>query len=206
MKQLIMTHPLMLKLSTGLVGTGLLVYFESWSLLGIAIASTSLITIAGMAFRKRYKTHNRGVILITGASSGIGKSTAEYLATTTRFDVFAGVRKDIDYQNIEKLNIPNLRPLIVDITNHNSCVNAIKHVQDFMISTKLPFVALVNNAGISRTAACEYHDLNDVRALFDTNFFGMVDMTQLVLPMLRESKGRIIMISSIFGKFGKYLL
>ena len=63
----------------------------------------------------------------------------------------------------------------------------------------LPFIALVNNAGIANSKLIEYFDTNEAKALFDTNFFGVIDLTQQVLPLLRSSKGRIIMISSVSG-------
>lgn len=49
----------------------------------------------------------------------------------------------------------------------------------------------------------EFHDISDVRRVFETNLFGLMDITQLALPLLRQSKGRIVMISSLAGSVGK---
>ena len=76
-----------------------------------------------------------------------------------------------------------------DVTNHQSCVDAIELVRGHMKSNGLPFAALVNNAGVSRRYVAEFQDLNDARSLFETNFFGMVDLTQLALPLLRQNAG-----------------
>ena len=55
----------------------------------------------------------------------------------------------------------------------------------------------MNNAGISRNLELEGHDLNDIRKVFDTNFFGTIDITQQLLPTLRESKGFIPLVSIV---------
>ena len=146
-------------------------------------------------FEKSYPVHDRGVVLITGSSTGIGRHAAEHLVTTTDYKVFAGVRKQKDYDDILNLHMVRLIPLMMDVTNHDSCVKAIKIIEDVAVAEQLPFVALVNNAGVSREVPAEFHDINDAKMLFDTNFWGIVDLVQLALPMLRESKGRIVMLS-----------
>jgi NADPH:quinone reductase-like Zn-dependent oxidoreductase len=62
--------------------------------------------------RKEFKVHNEGVVLVTGASTGIGRHAAEALAASG-YTVFAGVRKQKDAENIKSSNIPNLRPIIL---------------------------------------------------------------------------------------------
>jgi len=64
---------------------------------------------------------------------------------------------------------------------------------------------VVNNAGISRTSPAEYHLVQDAKQVFDTNFFGVLDLVQLTIPLLRDSKGRIIMVSSLAGLIGRPL-
>lgn len=147
----------------------------------------------------QYLVHNEGYVLITGASTGIGNHAAIDIATKTNLTVLAGVRKEKDIGIIKKLNIKNLQPIIIDVTSHESNLHAVAEIKNLMEENHLPFVALINNAGISRSIPVEFHHLEDVRLLFETNFFGLLDLTQLLLPSLRFSKGRIIQISSVAG-------
>jgi short-subunit dehydrogenase len=158
--------------------------------------------IAAVVFYGEQKTfivHKEGIVLITGASTGIGRHAAEYIADNFNYLVLAGVRKESDALNIDGLKKNNLKSLIIDVSSHDSCLSAIAQVKEIMSERKLPFVALVNNAGVSRYAPIEFQDLDDARTLFNTNFFGALDLAQLTLPMLRESKGRLIQISSMAG-------
>jgi NADP-dependent 3-hydroxy acid dehydrogenase YdfG len=143
-----------------------------------------------------------GIVVISGASTGIGRHAAVHLAGNG-YTVFAGVRKEIDADSIRNLQIKGLYPVILDVTKHESCVSALETVSQFSRENGLPIVALVNNAGVSRKFPAELHDLSDIRRVFDTNFFGMVDLTQTFIPVLRESKGRIVMISSLSGLVSK---
>jgi len=72
-------------------------------------------------------------------------------------------------------------------------------VKSEMTAKKLAFVGLINNAGVSRRVPLEFHDEQDARQVFETNYWGMLRMTQLFLPLLRVSQGRIIQISSVNG-------
>lgn len=149
-------------------------------------------------FQKTYHVHKDGIVLITGASTGIGRHAAEYLADHTNFTVYAGVRKERDINDILSLNKPNLIPILLDVTSKESIEAAIKVIQ----ASSKPFVALVNNAGISRGVVFEAHDIDDAKTVFETNVFGVLRLTQLALPYLRQSQGRVVMISSVAGKIG----
>lgn len=149
-------------------------------------------------FLKEYKVYNHGIILLTGASTGIGKHSSEVLANYG-YIVYAGVRKDKDIEIINKLNNKNLKPILLDVSNYTSCLNVKEFILQETKRLNLPFIALVNNAGISRKLPVEFHDINDAKRVFDTNYFGPLQLTQLFLPLLRESQGRIIMTSSITG-------
>lgn len=156
-------------------------------------------------FQKTYPVHTTGIVLITGASSGIGRHAAEYLADHTNFTVYAGVRKDTDFKEIESLKKKNLVPILLDVTSPESCAEAVKTLS----ASSQPLVALVNNAGISRNVILEVHDLKDIRSVFETNVFGVIQLTQMALPLLRKSQGRVVMISSVagrlsIGKMGAY--
>lgn len=155
-----------------------------------------LISFGYYTTRKKYTVNKNGIVLVTGASTGIGLSTAEFLAKRHSYVVYAGVRNDEDKQRLKDFGIKNLRPIIMDLNDHDSMVGAIDSIVQHMQNEQLPFVACIHNAGINRQLPAEFHPLDDVRTLFETNFFGVVDLTQLVLPLLRECKGRIIFLSS----------
>ena len=161
----------------------------------VLILSESLLTPV-------FPVHQTGIVLITGASSGIGALAAESIASSTKLTVLAGVRKQSDLKAIQTKNISNLIPIMLDVTDNSMRINTITVVENIINQTGLHFVALINNAGMTRMAVAEYHSLDDIQRIFDTNFFGAVNLVQLFLPLLRLSKGRIIMISSVCGSFG----
>jgi short-subunit dehydrogenase len=173
---------------------------------GITLTSTFVVVAVALIYSrywKEYRVHSNGVILITGTSTGIGRHAVENLSKKyPNFTFFAGVRKIPDMESIQSLNISNLFPLIIDVSQHDSIVNAITFIKEYLKKENLPFVGLVNNAGISRMIALEFHPMLDLKEMFETNVFGGVDLIQQALPLLREGKGRIISISSISGTIG----
>ena len=92
-----------------------------------------------------------------------------------------------------------LIPIYTGVSSHQSIVESVQSIKSLMKTYNLPFIALVNNAGIANSKLIEYFDIDEAKALFDTNFFGVLDLTQQVLPLLRAYKDRIIMISSVSG-------
>ena len=149
---------------------------------------------------KTYTVHQSGIVVITGASTGIGRHAAEHLAQKYKsYLVLAGVRRASDAESIRDMGISNLQPIIVDVTDHDSVVRAVDEVKALIEKTALSLIAVVNNAGIAQKSTLEFHRIESIRAIFDTNYFGVIDLTQQVLPLLRSSKGRIINISSMAG-------
>ncbi len=134
------------------------------------------------------------IVIITGASSGIGEATARELARRG-FHVLAGVRRDQDADAIRR---PGLEPLILDITNpdHIQALAARVHENSQGRAVR----ALVNNAGIGVNAPVEVFAINEWRRLFEVNFFGHIAVIQSLLPALIRSKGRVVNISSVGGK------
>src|SRR5918994_2306837 len=132
-------------------------------------------------------------VLITGCSSGIGWTTAEYLS-----DV--GWRVDSTARNVEKiapLEESGCRLLALDVTDEDSMATAVEEVE----REEGAVGALVNNAGYSQSGAVEAVPMDKVRSQFETNVFGLVRMCQLVLPrMRRQGYGRIVNVSSMGGK------
>ncbi|MDP1920428.1 MAG: oxidoreductase [Myxococcales bacterium] len=133
------------------------------------------------------------VVLITGCSSGIGKATAKHLVSRGH-QVVATARK---VKDLTELADAGCDVLALDVTDEASMVAAVKTVE-----AKYGAIGvLVNNAGYSQSGAIETVPLERVRAQFETNVFGLVRMTQLVLPgMRRQGFGRIINMSSMGGK------
>jgi NAD(P)-dependent dehydrogenase (short-subunit alcohol dehydrogenase family) len=134
------------------------------------------------------------IVVITGASSGIGEATARELARRG-FHVLAGIRRDQDADAIRGLNI---EPLILDITNPDHIRALADRVHGDPQGRAVR--ALMNNAGLGVNAPVEVFALDQWRHLFEVNFFGHIAVTQTLLPALIRSKGRVINISSVGGK------
>ncbi len=140
----------------------------------------------------------RGIVVITGASTGIGRHAAEALARAhPGWLVLAGVRREADAAALRALALPNLRPLHVDVADGAERERAASEVVALSASTGLPVLALINNAGVLRTVPVELHDVEDARRLFDVNVWGALGLSQLLLPALRQSHGRLVMVSSM---------
>ncbi|MDZ5620870.1 oxidoreductase [Nocardioides bizhenqiangii] len=132
-------------------------------------------------------------VLITGCSSGIGEATAERLVRGG-WDVYATARRP---ETLTALADAGCTTLALDVTDEASMTTAV----DAVIDGSGRIDALVNNAGYSQSGALESVDLDDVRRQFETNVFGLLRLTQLVLPTMREQRsGRIVNIGSMGGK------
>ena len=133
-------------------------------------------------------------VIITGCSSGIGRATAARLAKSGDWTVYATARKT---DTLAELETFGCRPLALDVTDEDSMVAAV----DLVSSESGTIDALVNNAGYSQSGASETLDLDVVRRQFETNVFGLLRLSQLVLPSMRAQRdGRIVNISSMGGK------
>ena len=132
-------------------------------------------------------------VLITGCSSGIGHATAGRLAAAG-WTVYATARRP---ETIEDLAEAGCRTLALDVNDEGSMTSAVREVEE----AGGAIGALVNNAGYSLSGALETVRMEDVRAQFETNVFGLLRMCQLVLPgMRRQGSGRIVNVSSMGGK------
>ena len=136
----------------------------------------------------------REIVVVTGASAGIGAATARELAKRG-FHVVAGVRRGADANS---LRTANLEPVMLDITNEAEIAALVTHITND--PERRPLRALVNNAGVSVNAPIEVLPLPEWRRLFDVNLFGHVAMIQALLPSLIGSRGSIVNISSVGGK------
>jgi NAD(P)-dependent dehydrogenase (short-subunit alcohol dehydrogenase family) len=134
------------------------------------------------------------LVVVTGASTGIGAATTRELAMRG-FHVLAGVRRDADADTIRSANV---EPIRLDITNEAEIALLVKRIAED--PDRRPLRALVNNAGIQVNAPVEALPLSEWRSLFDVNLFGHVAMTQALLPALIESRGSVVNVASVGGK------
>jgi NAD(P)-dependent dehydrogenase (short-subunit alcohol dehydrogenase family) len=137
------------------------------------------------------------VVIITGASSGIGKALSVELGKRGAIVVMAA-RSEDKLANIEsELKASGVRVMSfkVDVSNETDCRNLI----DVTIEKFGRIDILINNAGISMRALFELTDLEVIRRLIDVNFWGTVYCTKFALPYLLHSKGTVVGVSSIAG-------
>jgi NAD(P)-dependent dehydrogenase (short-subunit alcohol dehydrogenase family) len=137
-------------------------------------------------------TSDRTVVLITGASSGIGQRTAALLSARG-FHVFGTSR------NPKAEMVDGVRMVALDVTDADSVRTCVETV----LAEAGKIDVLVNNAGIELHGALEETDLDEAYALMETNFFGLIRVTQAVLPHMRERRtGKIIHVGSLAGTIG----
>jgi len=137
---------------------------------------------------------DRGAVVVTGASSGIGAATASMLAEAG-FLVFAGVRNQPDAERAESLGA-NVRAVLLDVTDSRSIEIAKRAVSQ----TGVPLAGIVNNAGIAVAGPLEFLALDELRKQFEVNVIGALAITQAFLPLLRANRARIVFMGSVSGR------
>jgi NAD(P)-dependent dehydrogenase (short-subunit alcohol dehydrogenase family) len=132
-------------------------------------------------------------ILITGCSTGIGRATAEHLAKRG-YKVYASARR---IETVADLEAAGCKTLALDVCDESSMRDAVEAIA----SAEGAVGVLVNNAGYALDGPIEEAPIDAVRRNFETNVFGLMRLTQLVLPAMRRQRwGRIINVSSMGGK------
>jgi NAD(P)-dependent dehydrogenase (short-subunit alcohol dehydrogenase family) len=141
------------------------------------------------------------VAVVTGSSSGIGLATSLALARNgyLTYATMRNLAKRNSFESIaDKQHLP-IRVVQLDVTDENSIKSAIESI----LSEAGRIDLLVNNAGYVLTGAFEDIGINEIKALYETNVFGVIRVTQAVLPIMRkQGSGRIINISSGAGRIG----
>ena len=137
------------------------------------------------------------VILLTGASSGIGYQTAESLAKEGHV-VYGAARRT---EKMETLKQFGVKPIYLDVTDEESIKSSI----DTIIGDERRIDVLINNAGYGSYGAIEDVEISEAKMQFEVNLFGLARLVQLVLPHMRKQKsGRIINVSSMGGRLTTY--
>jgi short-subunit dehydrogenase len=156
------------------------------------IGMIALFLPIGQAFSQSVK--NPKTVLITGAASGIGKATA--IAFVKKGYITYATDKDTtNMQDLEKLGC---KIRYIDVTIDSIMVNRVKGIEAETGGIDI----LVNNAGYGQNGVIEELPISKIRNQFEVNVFGMLRMSQLVLPKMRERKsGRIINVGSVGGDF-----
>lgn len=148
-------------------------------------------------------------VVITGASTGIGEATAQYLAKRG-WCVYAGVRKQADADALRAGAAGDIRPLVLDVTRQDQVDAAVRHVSDALQGNTLK--GLVNNAGIANMGPLALQSLDDFRAHFEVNVFGLLRASQAFAPLLgmdterTGAPGRIVNITSVGGRISSPFL
>jgi len=133
---------------------------------------------------------NNKVILITGASSGFGKATAERLAAKG-YTVYGTSRQEVRHEQIHFLQMDVRKP------------ETVKAGVEKIIASEKKIDVVVNNAGMGIGGSLELATPDEIRMQMETNFMGCVNVCQAVLPYMRkQGRGRIINLSSIGGVMG----
>jgi NAD(P)-dependent dehydrogenase (short-subunit alcohol dehydrogenase family) len=165
----------------------------------ILLTTTVLLTLVSAPVTAQAADESLGAgraVLVTGASSGIGRTTAELLAAGG-FHVYAGARKQSD---LDELNaIENIEAIRLDVTKQEEIDAAVDHVTD----AGRGLYGLINNAGILVVAPMIEVSESDLQYQLDVNLLGVYRVTKAFAPLIIESGGRISTTSSIAG-FGQY--
>ena len=140
---------------------------------------------------------DRGAVVVTGASTGIGEACALQL-DRMGFSVFAGVRREADGNALEQKASGRLTPVFIDVADEVSIASAVETVSAAVGDSGL--AGLVNNAGIAVPAPIELVPLDALRRQLEVNVIGQVSVTQAFLPLVRKAQGRIVNMGSIAGR------
>ncbi|MGH2957091.1 MAG: SDR family NAD(P)-dependent oxidoreductase [Solirubrobacterales bacterium] len=138
-----------------------------------------------------------GAVVVTGASTGIGRACA-LLLDERGYDVFAGVRRESDAESLRADGSERLTPIAIDVTDQDSIQAARDDVERAVGGKGL--AGLVNNAGVGSGGPIEYLPVEEFRRAIEVNLIGQVAVTQAFLPLIRKRRGTVLFMASIGGR------
>jgi NAD(P)-dependent dehydrogenase (short-subunit alcohol dehydrogenase family) len=144
-----------------------------------------------------------GAVLVTGASSGIGRACALYLDGVGH-RVFAGVRTQAAAESLRRAASDRLVPVQFDVTDAEAIDAAVESIESVLDGRGL--VGVVNNAGVAHGGPLEYLPIEEWRAQLEVNVVAQVAVTKATMPLLRRSRGTVVFIGSVGGRVGTPLL
>jgi NAD(P)-dependent dehydrogenase (short-subunit alcohol dehydrogenase family) len=149
----------------------------------------------GGALRSDEQAPGRDAVLVTGASSGIGRACVDHLARLG-LRVFSGVRRESDVEALRQTG-SGIEPVFLDVTDPAQIEAARRRIE--LEVTPRGLLGLVNNAGIATAAPVEFVEMDALRRQLEVNLVGSVAVTQTFLPLLRRRRGRIALVGSSQG-------
>lgn len=138
----------------------------------------------------------RGHVLVTGTSTGIGEATALHLSEQG-FHVLAGVRRVKDGRALQERAAGQLTPVVVDVTKERTIAAARETIEAAV--GKRGLAGLVNNAGVAVPGPLELQPMADFRLQLEVNLFGPLAVIQAFMPLIRRGNGRIVNVGSVGG-------
>jgi NAD(P)-dependent dehydrogenase (short-subunit alcohol dehydrogenase family) len=144
-----------------------------------------------------------GAVLVTGASTGIGRACALHIDGLGH-RVFAGVRTESAAESLRRAASDRLVPMMLDVTDAGAIDVAVESIDAVLDGRGL--VGVVNNAGVARGGPIEYLPVEEWRTQLEVNVIGQVAVTKAMMPLLRRGRGRLVFIGSIGGRVGTPLL
>jgi NAD(P)-dependent dehydrogenase (short-subunit alcohol dehydrogenase family) len=134
--------------------------------------------------------------MVTGTSSGVGRSTA-LLLSGSGFEVLATVRNEADALALQKQNPDHIHPVIIELRNQGMIIDAVRQTAD--ITGQDGLYGLVNCAAMLHCGPLEYFPRELWFEQYDVNLFGPMALTQAMLPLIRKANGRIVNIGAVGG-------
>jgi NAD(P)-dependent dehydrogenase (short-subunit alcohol dehydrogenase family) len=135
-------------------------------------------------------------VLVTGASTGIGRATALRL-DASGWKVFAGVRRPEDAEGLREAASSRLAPVFLDVTDADQIAAAAEQIEK---ESEGGLAGLVNNAGVAIPGPLETIPIEDFRRQLEVNLVAYVAVTQALLEQIRRAEGRVVFVSSIGGR------
>ena len=161
----------------------------------IIVIAVSLVVWPCLSFSQEPRSYIGKTVLVTGASTGIGRKIAERLATDGYY-VFAGARKDSDIAALS--SIKNVQGIRLDVTSVQDITAAVETVR----KAKRGLYAVINNAGVFSVGGVANTSMDEFDLVMAVNVAGPFRITKAFLPMIIADKGRIVTIGSVTGFLG----